>query len=112
MDEINKDIFRDFKKHIQTKGFKLDEASETSIRGIIRHDFWIHLFYDFSYYEYILNITLDGHQHINFFFNIEDNIIKVRKIYSRNNDLDGKPIIFNNIMEIINYTNDNTELNI
>lgn len=112
MDEINKDIFNEIRQYIQNKEYILDEISETSIRGIIREEFWIHLFYDWKYYDYLLNITLDGYQHINISFNIEDNILKVKDIYSRTQELNDDIKSFKNLKEVIKYINDNTELNI
>lgn len=112
MDEINKGIFNDLRQYIQNKGFGLDEISESSLRGMIRENFWIHLFYDWKYYEYVLNIHLDGYQHINYFFDFDNDVIFVREIYSRTNEIENKPIRFKNIEELLNHIRNNTDLKI
>lgn len=110
LDDINKEIFKVLKEHIEKKGFELEEISESSVRGIIRDDFYIHLYYD---NEYILNIQLEGYRYVTFFFDFnEDGLIKVRDRYFKTKELDDEPNIFKNILEVIDHINNNIDLKI
>lgn len=54
-------IFDEFKKYLSSKDYEIDEISETSIRGI-KKDLKVHLFWDWKYDEYVINVNNKGYK--------------------------------------------------
>ncbi|MBW9169742.1 hypothetical protein K2F43_00815 [Clostridium estertheticum] len=97
-------ILDEFKKYMIYKEYEIDIISQTSIRGI-KDKFKVHLYFDADEEEYILNVTNNGYKLYNTIF------IETESGYKLNHENE-EILLFSNIEDIINYTNNNIEIKI
>lgn len=96
-------LFNDFKKYLKDNDYEIDEINDTSIRGI-KGQLKIHLFRELLFDEYVFNVNNSGYKVYNTIF-VEDG-----EVYRLDHKGDNRK--FNDVLDIINYTKDNIEIEI